>query len=241
MFSWIILIIGVLFLLGVLGRNKPGEKGLSLKERLGFGLLALVLILIGLNGVRPKTQVATTPTPQAITQPAQTSPPAEPEQNVSDEPEQPSPPTLPNLAWVDITLNLEKWPYDFSFELERINNAGEEERCGSKVDPDTGADLRVCVYSYGDSVTFVEASAIGAGAKNSASWLIPYVATAPFEGNSGDSKVWASRAMEQVRSGKPVERKLGNVSFFLSGNPPTAYTLRIAPMAREKWLLESMR
>lgn len=240
MFAWIILILGVLLLVGALSRPQPGVKALTTRQRIGVGAAGLFATLIGFIGIMPS------PTSQTTSQPAPTTqaelPPEQPtELEKPSEPAKPAPPTLPNLQWVDITLNLEKWPYNFSFKLERINNVGEEERCAKKVDPDTGADMRVCVYSYGDSVTFVEANVIGPGAKDTASWLIPYVATAPFEGNSGNSKVWASRAMGQVRSGKPVERKLGNVSFFLSGNPPTAYTLRIAPIAREKWLLETIR
>ena len=239
MFYWIALVIGVLLLLGVFSRNKPGEKSFSLKERIGFGVFALVLVLVGFDGIRPKppAPVAPATTPALTQQPelVQTAP--EPATTTQDEAGLPSAPTLPNLAWVDITLNLEKWPYGFKFNLNRISKiTNERERCASKIDPDTAADMRVCVYSAGDAVTFVEAMVTGSGANNTASWLIPYVATVPYEGRPDDAKSWAEEALKRVRFGKPVERRVKDVTFLLTGNPPTAYTLRIYPVARDKWL-----
>jgi hypothetical protein len=122
--------------------------------------------------------------------------------------------------------------------VTKITN--EEQRCASKIDPDTAADMRVCVYSAGDAVTFVEAMVTGSGANNTASWLIPYVATVPYGGRPDDAKSWAEGALKRVRSGKPVERRVKDVTFLLTGNPPTAYTLRIYPVTRDKWLNDVM-
>lgn len=150
------------------------------------------------------------------------------------------PPIIAGLGWVDITMNLEKWPYNFSFQ--RSDFGRESERCAQKIDPDTGAEMRVCVYYYSIYATFVEAIVIGFNADKTAGWLLPYLATAPFEGNrQTESRDWTSRALRQVRRGKPLERQLGEVVFTVLGNPPTYYSLRIEPKGREKWLYNEMR
>jgi hypothetical protein len=156
MFYWIALVIGVLLLLGVFSRNKPGEKSFSLKERIGFGIFALVLVLVGFNGVRPKppAPVAPATTPALTRQPVQTAP--EPATTTQDEAGLPSAPTLPDLAWVDITLNLEKWPYGFKFNLDRIR---EKRGCGGAIIP------RFSNRGYMDSPTRSEGahSIVGGG------------------------------------------------------------------------------
>ncbi len=54
---------------------------------------------------------------------------------------------------MDITLNLEKEPYGFRWSQEKSNVLpGVWIRRASEVDPDTGAEMVVEVYSYGDRV-----------------------------------------------------------------------------------------
>lgn len=231
---WIILIIGALLLIGAFARPKPDTQQLSTGQRIGVGVFALILLLWGFSGIRPKPPAPTPQPAQTASEPATTQPATTTEVEAS----LPPAPTLPGLKWVDITLNLEKQPYGFKFNLERIDQiTNEEQRCAKKIDPDTGADMRVCVYSAGDAVTFVEAMVTGLGANDTASWLIPYLATAPYEGSRpADAKDWARGALQRVRSGKPVERQINGIVFRVVGNPPTAYTLRIYPAARDKWL-----
>lgn len=155
----------------------------------------------------------------------------------------PPPPVLPGLMPEDITLNLEREPFGFRFSLERSNAIkGVWLRRASKVDPDTGAEMRVEVASYGSGVIHYEVSVSGINAKPTASWLIPYLATAPFEGNpQAESKAWAEQALERVRQGAPVERKVGGAIFVVFGNPPFFYVLEVSHADYEAWLGKVLR
>lgn len=187
--------------------------------------------------------------PQAKVPPSQPSsqasqPPKEqPKAEAKPEPPEPSPPPLlPELAWVDITLNLERLGFEFKLEQSPIL-PGVWYRRATKEDPDTGARMMVEVMSYGAGVIRYEVGVTGAlGANNTASWLIPYLATAPFAGNpQQESKRWAEGALKKVRQGKPVERRVGNVVFELFGNPPSSYTLEVKPANLESWLSHFLR
>jgi len=147
------------------------------------------------------------------------------------------PPTIPGLAWVDLTLNLEKKPYDFHFDRRKSRLTPTYERSARKIDPDTGVEMFIQLLSYGDKVVVYEASVAGSRAYPVASWLIPYLATAPFEGNpQNDSKRWALDALEKVRQGEPVTRRVGNVLMEIIGNPPNFYALQVKHMDWESYL-----
>ncbi|APD09724.1 hypothetical protein A0O31_01616 [Thermus brockianus] len=149
----------------------------------------------------------------------------------------PPPPVLPGLFWVDITLNLEKEPYGFRFTMEPSNVIpGVKYHRAVKVDPDTGAEMWVEIATYGDKVLHYEVSVSGLNAEPTASWLLPYLATAPFDGNPQlESKAWAEKALGQVRQGAPLERRVGEAVFVLLGNPPTSYTLEVSHRDYESW------
>jgi hypothetical protein len=105
------------------------------------------------------------------------------------------------------------------------------------VDPDTGAEMLVRVVSYGDKVVLYEAMVSGLGADLTATWFIPLLATAPFDGNPQmESKRWAEEALGKVRQGRPVERRVGEVVMELSGSPPTVYVLQVNHKDYEAYL-----
>ncbi len=152
------------------------------------------------------------------------------------------PPVIPGLKWVDITLNLERKPYGFRFKRHKNKYTPSFEREAKKRDPDTGAEMYVRVQSHDDNVVLYEVSVSGNGAKHTASWLMPYMSTAPFDGNQQTrSKQWALQAIEQVRQGKPVHRQVGDVLMELSGSPPYFYTLQVNHKDLEEYLLHALR
>jgi len=148
-----------------------------------------------------------------------------------------APPVIPGLHWVDITLSLEREPFGFRFTLERDKLTPTFERRAEKVDPDTGAEMVVRVVSYGDKVVFYEATVSGLGADLTATWFIPLLATAPFDGNPQmESRRWAEEALGEVRQGRPVERRVGEVVMELSGTPPSLYTLEVSHKGYKAYL-----
>lgn len=238
---WIILILGFLLLLAAFSRNRPDVPPLRIKERVVLFVFGLLLFFAGLGGILPEPSTeanGTSPPAEAVSQPTAPQPAATDTSSEAEDTPPPAP-TLPGLKWVDITLNLERYPFGFQFKLEMVSPITyEQQRCAEKLDPDTGASMRVCVRSFGDDVTFVEAMVDGPGAKSTASWLIPYIATVPYEGSKpADAKAWAKEALQRVRSGKPVSKRIDGVVFTVLGNPPTSYSLRIHPADRERWVL----
>lgn len=250
--GWVLLILGGLLLAAAFSKTPKGAKPLTLKERLGMFAFGAVVALIGLVLIPPpqtpqNPQSAQSVQPAQPAQPAQSSQPPQTEQASeppkTQEAEMPPPPVLPGLSWVDITLNLEKAPFGFRFSAEpsRVID-GVWRRWAAAVDPDTGAEMRVEITSYGDRVLHYEGVVSGANAKPTASWFIPYLATAPFDGNpQAESKAWAEKALGQVRQKAPVKRAVGGVVFTLLGDPPTFYTLEVSHRDYEGWLAQAMR
>jgi hypothetical protein len=233
--GWIFLILGVLVVAGTL--SKEGRRQLTQGQRIGGFAFGVVFLLIGLAYLFPAPQPPQQPqTAQQTQQTEPTQPTAPTEAPKPEEPSNP-PPTLPGLAWVDITLNLEKEPYGFRFTMEPSNVIpGVKYHRAVKVDPDTGAEMWVEIATYGDKVLHYEVSVSGLNAEPTASWLLPYLATAPFDGNPQlESKAWAEKALGQVRQGAPLERRVGEAVFVLLGNPPTSYTLEVSHRDYESW------
>ncbi|ALJ90034.1 hypothetical protein [Thermus aquaticus] len=115
-------------------------------------------------------------------------------------------------------------------------------RRASEVDPDTGAEMVVEVYSYGDGVIYYRASVSGVDAEPTASWLLPYLATAPFDGNPQvESKRWVEESLPKVRQGNPLKRQVGEGVFTLSGAPKRFYTLEVSHRDYESWLSQHLR
>ncbi|MCS7219576.1 MAG: hypothetical protein NZ846_11530 [Thermus sp.] len=189
---------------------------------------------------------------KAKEEPSQASPPpkeqargeaqAEAKPEPSEPSEPPPPPTLPELAWVDITLNLERLGFEFRL-TQSTTLPGVWYRRAVKKDPDTGAEMLVEIMSYGDRVIMYEASVTGVSrANHTASWLLPYLATAPFAGNPQEaSKRWVQENLTKLRPQKPLQRGVGNVRFELFGNPPFSYTLEVKPANLESWLSQALR
>lgn len=241
--GWVLLILGILLVLVAFTKTPQGAKPLGWKERLGALGAGVVILLIGLALIPPaqkqpaQTGQASTPTEAQAAEPQQEQPAPQAENK------NPPPPVLPGLSWVDITLNLEKAPFGFRFSAEpsRVID-GVWRRWAATVDPDTGAEMRVEITSYGDRVLHYEGVVSGANAKPTASWFIPYLATAPFDGNpQAESKAWAEKALGQVRQKAPVKRAVGEAVFTLLGNPPTFYTLEVSHRDYEGWLAQAMR
>ncbi len=250
--GWVLLILGLLVVMAALSKTPKGAKPLTLKERLGMFAFGAVVALIGLVLIPPPQTPQNPQSAQSVqsaqpSQPAQSPQPSQTEQASeppkTQEAEMPPPPVLPGLFWVDITLNLERDPFGFRWKAEKSNVLpGVWVRRASEVDPDTGAEMVVEVYSYGDKVLHYEVSVSGLNAKPTASWLLPYLATAPFDGNPQvESKAWAEKALGQVRQGAPLERRVGEAVFVLSGNPPTFYTLEVSHRDYESWLSQHLR
>lgn len=245
--GWVLLILGVLFIAGALSRES--RRQLTLGQRIGGFAFGVVFLLIGLAYLFPAPQPPQQPqTAQQTQQTEPTQPIAPTEAPKPEEPPQPEepsnpPPTLPGLAWVDITLNLERDPFGFRWKAEKSNVLpGVWVRRASEVDPDTGAEMVVEVYSYGDKVVHYRASVSGVNAEPTASWLLPYLATAPFDGNPQvESKRWVEENLNRVRQGAPLERRVGEAVFVLSGNPPTSYTLEVSHRDYESWLSQHLR
>ncbi len=250
--GWVLLILGLLVVMAALSKTPKGAKPLTLKERLGMFAFGAVVALIGLVLIPPPQTPQNPQSAQSVqsaqpSQPAQSPQPSQTEQASeppkTQEAEMPPPPVLPGLFWVDITLNLEKEPYGFRFTMEPSNVIpGVKYHRAVKVDPDTGAEMRVEIATYGDKVLHYEVSVSGLNAEPTASWLLPYLATAPFDGNPQvESKAWAEKALGQVRQGAPLERRVGEAVFVLLGNPPTSYTLEVSHRDYESWLSQHLR
>jgi len=245
--GWIFLILGVLVVAGTL--SKEGRRQLTQGQRIGGFAFGVVFLLIGLAYLFPAPQPPQQPQTAQQTQqtePTQPTAPTEaPKPEEPPQPEEPSnpPPTLPGLAWVDITLNLEKEPFGFRWKAEKSNVLpGVWVRRASEVDPDTGAEMVVEIVSYGDKVLHYEVSVSGLNAEPTASWLLPYLATALFDGNPQvESKRWVEENLNRVRPGEPLERRVGEAVFVLSGNPRTFYTLEVSHRDYESWLSQHLR
>lgn len=145
-------------------------------------------------------------------------------------------PTLPGIAPPDIYLNLEKEPYGFQFGGWQGDNI--LSKCGQSFDLDTGADLSACIYTDDvNRVVWIEAEVVGLSA-DAAEWLLPYVATAPFDGNDPEkAATWVKRNWRKVREGKPISTTIGPAKFELLGNGKTYVALEIKPAKGfEEWL-----
>jgi hypothetical protein len=256
----------ILTLLGVLGILAGLVMwALRLKNSKVFlrnGVIALLLggvfTIVGAPPSQPSQPTQPTQSTQAA-QETQTTQPAQPapqekevqasavqEEKLAQEEkpaqEEPAPPVIPGLHWVDITLSLEREPFGFRFTLERNKFTPTFERRAKNIDPDTGAEMVVRVVSYGDKVVFYEAMVSGLGADLTATWFIPLLATAPFDGNPQmESKRWAEEALGKVRQGQPVERRVGEVVMTLSGTPPSLYTLEVSHKGYKAYLSKVLR
>lgn len=244
MFGLILFLLGALLLIGAFARVKDAPT-LTWKERVGGAVAGLLLVVVGFSMLSSPAQPSQNKQP---TQPLQAAQPAQPEpqeeaaQESAAQQDEPTPPVIPGLHWADITLNLEKEPFGFRFTLERNEFTPTFERRAKRVDPDTGAEMLVRVVSYGDSVVLYEATVSGPGANLTAGWFIPYLATAPFEGNPQvESKQWTEGALKKVRQGQPVERRVGEVVMGLSGNPPFFYALKVSHKDYEAYLAKVLR
>lgn len=225
----------ILMLLGIIGIiAAPVMWVLGLKNAkvaLRNGLITLVLgnifAALGVQrteSLQPTQSSQTTQPTQSVQTPV---PKKTPPESVAPQ-NKPLPPVLPGLQWVDITLNLEREPYRFRFTAEPNRLTPTIERRAKRIDPDTGAEMLVRIVTYNENVVMYEATVSGPGAHPTAGWFIPYLATAPFEGNPQvESKVWAEKALKKVRVGQPVTRKIGEVVMELFGNPPFYYGLEV--------------
>jgi len=158
------------------------------------------------------------------------------ESSEAEEPELAAP-TLPGIAPPDIYLNLEKEPYGFQFGDwqwgENIHS-----KCGQSWDTDTAAVLTTCIYTDDvNHVVWIEADVSGFSL-DAANWLLPYVATAPFEGNNPKKAAqWVKDNWRKVRKGKPRETVIGPAKFVLLGDGEVQVTLEIKPAKGfEEWL-----
>jgi len=135
-------------------------------------------------------------------------------------------PVIPGLSWVDITLNLEKQPFGFKFKHVNLNGAYAKE--ARKIDPDTGAEMYVEVV-YGSGVYRITASAAGINARSSASWLLPYIATVPYDGaQQAEARDWVKALLDKNQKGV-FSRDFGGVTFEFFVLPPSSYILKIYP------------
>jgi len=216
-------------------------------------LLGGVFTIVGAPPSQPSQPTQPNQSAQAAqetqaAQPAQPTPQEKEVQASAAQEEKPAqeeelaPPVIPGLYWVDITLNLEREPFGFRFTLERNKLTPTFERRAKNVDPDTGAEMLVRIVSYGDKVVLYEAVVLGPGADLTATWFIPLLATAPFDGNPQvESKRWAEEALGKVRQGRPVERRVGEVVMELLGNPPSLYTLEVSHKGYRAYLSKVLR
>jgi len=154
----------------------------------------------------------------------------------AEEPE-PATPTLPGIAPPDIYLNLEKEPYGFQFgDWQWGKNI--HSKCGQSWDTDTAAVLTTCIYTDDvNHVVWIEADVSGFSL-DAANWLLPYVATAPFEGNNPKKAAqWVKDNWRKVRKGKPRETVIGPAKFVLLGDGEVQVTLEIKPAKGfDEWL-----
>ncbi len=183
--------------------------------RYGLGIILLLMSLVFIpNGASESEASKTEVEAKATATYAQTTPSTKPPRAA-----------IPGLEWTDIVLNLERQPFGFKFK--RVKLEGAWAKTANKVDPDTGARMTVeVVYDYG--VYRVQADVSGASAYPTASWLLPYVATLPYDGSSPrEAKTWVAEAL---KSGKKVQtRHFGPATFEVYVTSPTYYGLKIYP------------
>ena len=258
----VLALLGLIFLVSAFLPSRFFREKPTLKGRAGATLAGVVMLFLGIallpSNPPPQHSQANAAAEQSAPKEKQRAPAGEEkdgkpkeapsaeagtaDKGANAEEEIAAPPTIPGLKWVDITLNLEKEPYNFKFSIRQNRLTPTVEREAREVDPSTGAEISIRVQSYGDDVVLYEVSVSGNNARRTASWLIPYMATAPFDGNpQAESKAWAIRAIEKVGYQKPVYRQVGDVLMELSGNPPHFYVLQVNHKDLEEYLSRVLR
>lgn len=215
----------------------------------------VVLFLLGssMAGSSPKSTSSGTTAPsndiasdpKAESQQSEDHPPSgegqkpgtEPSKSASEEQQVVQVPRLPGLAPVDIYLSLQASPYNFKFGGWTGQNL--KMKCGKRFDSDTGADLDICINGSSVSdVVWLNASVLGPDL-SAAEWFLPYVATAPFEGNDPKAaSEWVKQTWRQVeREGQVFTKEIGPAVFELFGNGKGAIFLKVNPAkGLDEWL-----
>lgn len=221
----------------VIGNRQDASRAFKLS--LLMFATGFVLVLVGV--ITDTNRAGSAKTSVQVEQPTEHEPGVQHQNRRKEGRPEVIPPTIPGLAWVDLTLNLEKKPYGFRFDRRKSKLTPTFERSARKIDPDTGVEMFIQILSYEDKVALYKVSVSGSAANLVASWLIPYFATAPFEGNpQKDSKLWALSALRKVQQGKPITRRVGNVLMEITGNPPYFYVLQVNHEGWESYLIKVM-
>lgn len=156
--------------------------------------------------------------------------------------EESKPPLLPGLNPVDITLNLEPYPYEFEFG-NWVTGQTFRSKCGSRMDTDTMSELSVCIYStFTTNVSYVDASVTAFGGDLSAArWFLPYLATLPYDGSDPQAaKAWVEENLDNIQEGEILTAEFGPAVYELYGNGSTAVFLRIKPIGLDEWMTKAL-
>jgi hypothetical protein len=165
----------------------------------------------------PSTPQQSSSSPQQATQPTT----AQPTTTAKKEP------AIPGLMPADISLNLDKAPYNLKFG-DFKKGVTRYQKCGSR--DVSGETMEVCIDSTNvNDVVFINATVFGTGVI-SANLLLPFVATVPFDGNEPQkAKAWVTENLAKLKEGQTVETSFGGVKFVLFGNGKTNANLQILP------------
>jgi hypothetical protein len=233
-----------LFIAGLWGVIKGQLGPLEGRGKAGLVTLAgIVLFFIGVGAVAQdasKSSKATTPPTstaevntdqKAPSTPQQSSPSPRP---TTAQPTTAQPttaakkePAIPGLMPADISLNLDKAPYNLKFG-DFKKGVTRYQKCGSR--DLSGETMEVCIDSTNvNDVVFINATVLGTGV-TSANLLLPFVATVPFDGNEPQkAKAWVAENLPKLKEGQTVETSFGGVKFVLFGNGKTNANLQILP------------
>lgn len=157
----------------------------------------------------------TAPTPQADTSPATTAD---------------TMPYLPGLTQADVTLNLKQFTWgDWQHTTGTVGD-----KCGGYDDRDTGGQAEVCLYGGPSRVGRIVARVINSA--DTAGWLLPYVATVPFEGSDGAAaKAWVTQNLPASRSGTTLEKDIGGATYQIYGDPNKSVYLEVKHPGYSAW------
>ncbi len=202
-------------------------------------LLAVVVVIALLGGCASAGSDEAVEREEEAPQAGREEASSEVEQSGESEPqaaEETEAPELPGIAPADVYLNLERQPYGLDFgDWQR----GElfASRYGRRFDLDTSADLGVYVYSRtGTDVVWVEAGVMGKDLR-AAAWLLPYVATLPFDGNDPKaSSDWVAQNWEKVSGDKSITREVESAVFELYGDGEKSVFLSIKAKGLAEWM-----